>query len=181
MGNDMDTMDGKLLVATPSLMDPNFNRTVIFVVQHNDEGAMGVILNRPTETTIAQAWAQVSEQPCLADIPLYWGGPCQESLSAVHASGGDIPVLADAHYSLSAEKLEYLIETDQSPIRFFVGYAGWGPGQLEAEMTQSTWLAMSATAEDIFYEGGDLWERVTRKLAGSFLNVRHMPDDPREN
>ena len=177
----MESLHGKLLIATPALVDPNFHRTVVLIVQHTDEGAMGVVLNRPTETTIAQAWEHVSDQPCLLDSPLYWGGPCQQSLSAMHTFDGDIQVVSEAQYSLSAQKLEWLIESAQDPVRFFVGYAGWSPGQLEQELTSNTWLTTTATSEHVYYEGADLWESLTRKLAGSFLQVRHLPEDPRLN
>ncbi len=178
---DMDSIQGKLLIATPTLMDPNFHRTVVLMVQHGEDGAMGVVLNRPTETTIAQAWKQVSDQPCLAESSLYWGGPCQQSLSAVHAFDGDIHVVSETQYSLSAQKLEWLVESGQDPVRFFVGYAGWSPGQLEQELEANTWLTTPATADHVFYEGDDLWETLTRQIAGSFLQVRHLPEDPRLN
>src|SRR5215469_11256802 len=80
----MDSLQGHFLIASPQLQDPNFFRSVVLLVQHNDQGALGVILNRPLDMTIQEAWPQVSEEPCNAEGPLHEGGPCRGPLMVLH-------------------------------------------------------------------------------------------------
>src|ERR1700730_9577443 len=132
------SLEGQFLVASRELLDPSFARAVVLLVQHTDEGAMGLVINRPTKTTLAEAWTQVSEAACPSSGLIYLGGPCRGPLMALHsdAEQSEIEVAPGLHFSADPDKIETLIGQAESPARFFIGFAGWGPGQLEAERDQ---------------------------------------------
>jgi len=178
----MESLKGRLLVAVPSLFDPNFRKTVVLICQHDADGALGVVLNRPLSVSIDQAWGDISELPCEHDGPLYYGGPCQQALSALHAGGGgDIQAMPGVSYSMSQEQIEALITGQTDPVRFFVGYSGWSPGQLESEMAAGGWLTAPATRQWVFDDEPDLYDRVMRVIAQGMLKVAGLPEDPQSN
>lgn len=183
----MKSLQGCLLIAVPTLVDPNFFRSVILLVQHTDEGALGLILNRPSKTTIREAWEQVHPSPCAHDEPLHLGGPCQGPLMAVHnlPIWSDEQVLGDIHFSASSDQLEHLVAAEDALIKFFIGYAGWGAGQLEQELQVGSWETLQGGAKHIFSADPELWERAHRDVAEarflSALNIKHRPDDPSMN
>ena len=129
-----------MLVAAPALRNPNFHRSVVLVVKHGDEGTLGLILNRPSGTKIAEIWSQVSSAPCHVDQPIHTGGPIQGPLMAIHSAPdlAEIEVMPGVYFTAARENLEQIVSatepTAPTNARFFVGYSGWGPGQLEAEL-----------------------------------------------
>lgn len=157
------------------------------MVQHDEAGAFGVILNRPATVRFAEVWGQVSEIPTQIDRPVLMGGPVDGPLMAVHAyeDYSDIEVLPGSYFTMGSHQLENLAsEADQEQIRFFVGHAGWGAGQLESELSEGSWLTTPATHEEIFSAAEDLYERVTQRMARSVigeLDIRHIPQDPTLN
>jgi putative transcriptional regulator len=183
----MKTLQGRLLIASPSLVDPNFNRTVVLLVHHNDDGALGLVLNRPTNKTLAEIWDQLSENPCEATHPLYWGGPVPGPLMVLHTHDamGDSQVLGGLHFSVEKEKIEQLVDCDPGSCRFFVGHAGWAAGQLESELQDDSWTTLPAKFAHVFDDEADLWRAVTKEIADSSLlgqlGVRHSPPDPSLN
>lgn len=183
----MKSYQGHFLIAAPELLDPNFRRAVVLIVKHDDEGTFGLVLNRPTSIKLAEVWQQVSEQPCPSDVALHLGGPCQGPLMAVHAhlASSEIEVLPGLHFCASADALLSLVAAGIEPVRFFVGYAGWGPGQLEDELDAGGWLTRAATSELVFLEPGrDLWTELTRAIGSNLidaLGIKHVPPDPRHN
>ncbi len=182
-----DSLRGQLLVAAPSLRDPNFLRSVVLLVQHGEDGALGLIMNRPTDTLIGQVWEQVSETDCEAEGPLYLGGPIQGPLVAIHtqAEQADLEVLPGLFYSVQPSKLEYLVSQHEEQMRFITGYAGWGPGQLEFEMQEGAWIAGSVAAERIFSSDVQDWDKLLQELSTaqlfSIVKVKHIPPDPTWN
>src|ERR1051326_4325904 len=128
-------LKGKVLVASPKLLDPNFARAVVLIVQHDENGAMGLMINRALETTVREAWTQVSSVPYPNDDPLFQGGPCEGPLIVLHkdADHGQLEVLDGIWLSSDADAVKALVDQAVDPIKFFVGYAGWSPMQLEAE------------------------------------------------
>ncbi len=178
---------GHFLVATPELLDPNFARAVVLLVQHSEEGALGVVLNRPTRTTLADAWKQVSEAPCPIGGSIHLGGPCRGPLMAVHndAALGEMEILPGLYFCADPDNIEQLISHAHDPSRFFIGFAGWGPGQLEAELEQDSWQDSLATIDEVFDEPHDLWLKVTRRISTTqmiaALNIKHVPADPSLN
>lgn len=183
----MQSYKGHLLVSVPSLLDPNFFQSVTLLLEHNEEGALGLVLNRPTSSTIAEVWEQLTDRPCQCESLLYEGGPCQGLLSVLHrhrklASG---KVLDGLYFTQEPQKIERLIEQRIEPARFFVGYAGWGPDQLETEFEQGSWLTTPAQLDDVFSDNEELWRQLRKRISRSqfldALNIRRVPDDPSVN
>jgi putative transcriptional regulator len=180
----MDSTRGQLLIAGPGLLDPNFWRTVVLIVEHSEEGALGLVLNRPSETTVGEA---VTELEDLLDVddPLYIGGPVQPSALIVL---GEFEDPEDAAL-VAFEDIGVLAggsQDDPAPVlrrgRAFVGHAGWGPGQLDSELERGDWITEPARAQDAFSDDpGALWETVLTRKGGSYALVARMPPDPSVN
>lgn len=181
----MDSLRGQLLVASPSLLDPNFQRTVVLIAEHGEEGAMGVVLNRPLDAPVGEA-APMLEELVEDDAPLYQGGPVQPGSVVILArfddpeqAGarvfGDVGfVAADADFaSLGPALLD---------ARVFAGFAGWGEGQLESELEREDWIVEPALADDVFADDAEgLWSAVLERKGGQFALVARMPLDPSLN
>lgn len=184
-----DSLTGKLMVATPGMDDPNFEHTVILMVEHHEQGALGLVLNRPTTTRIDEVWGQISDLPCTLDQALLRGGPCPGPLMLLHdrTEHAQVRVCEGVCFSTEQPLVEEVLSEQAGPIRFFLGYAGWGPGQLESELSQGTWLVTRASAQVVFDPDADdgLWMRVItsidRALAMLAMNPRLMPIDPSMN
>ncbi|MHB1838005.1 MAG: YqgE/AlgH family protein [Solirubrobacteraceae bacterium] len=178
----MESAQGQLLIAGPGLLDPNFWRTVVLVVEHSHEGALGLVLNRPSETTIEEAVSEPERLPDLDD-PLYVGGPVQPSALIVLAQF-DRP---DDAALLAFDDVGVLPAGDGADAsvrrgRAFAGHAGWGPGQLDDELERGDWILEPARHEDAFTsEPLNLWESVLTRKGGSFALVARMPADPSVN
>lgn len=180
----MSSLQGQLLVAGPGLVDPNFWRTVVLVGEHSDEGALGVVLNRASETTVEEA---VPELVLLAEEmgAVHLGGPVQPSAIVVLADF----VEPEEAQSLVLDSIGFLpSEVDPAVLgelrraRVFAGYAGWGPGQLEGELDEGSWIVEQALAEDVFTDDPDgLWSAVLRRKGGPFSLLASMPPDPNRN
>jgi len=183
----MSSLQGHLLIAAPSLKDSNFYKSVVLLVQHNDQGALGVILNKPVEATIEEVWSQVSEMPCNAEGHLYEGGPCPGPLMVAHTdpTASDLEVCAGVFFSTDKEAIEQLVSQSASPMKFFINYSGWGPGQLEGEIESGGWTTTPADREDIFRGDDEFWSAILRqagrraRLAG--VDPKLIPDDPSVN
>jgi len=174
----VDSLRGQLLIAAPQLVD-YFRRSVVLVLDHGDEGAMGVVLNRPTETEVADAVPDLARLAGHGDV-LHAGGPVEPE--AVFALGdfGDpeqvgTPVMG-AVGLLDPDRPD----PDLRRLRVFAGYAGWGPGQLDAELAADAWLTSPAAPEDPFADG-DLWPVVLGRMGGAYALMASMPADPRLN
>lgn len=183
----MDSLQGQILIASPKLRDPNFAESVVLLVQHDDNGALGLILNRPLEMRIDQAWDQVSEVPCNSEQHLHLGGPCEGPLMALHdqASLGQLIVLPGVHFSTEKFALEQLVGEDYRPSKFFVGYSGWSPGQLEREIADGAWLQAQANDDFIFSAEEDLWLNLHRQISfrqqHPWVDPNLIPPDPSVN
>ena len=172
------SLQGCLLIATPALVDPHFFHSVVLIVEHNEDGATGVVLNRPTQMTVAEAWQQVSAAPYPNAAPVFQGGPCPGPLIVLHnqEAASQIEVLPGVHYSTDAAKIAWLIAHDAAPMKFIVGYAGWQAEQLEGELAESAWVVVPATAGQIFGDPENLWAT----MAKTFLRNRTVPNvDPK--
>jgi putative transcriptional regulator len=183
------TYTGQLLVATPLLGDPNFARTVVLMLDHDGDGALGVVVNRPSELSVSSVLAPWTSLVCQPDV-LFQGGPV-----ATDAALG----LAELPDGVDAEPLGWrrlydrigLIDLDTPPelltggvktIRVFAGYAGWSPGQLELEVKEGGWYVVDAAPDDPFTpDPGGLWRRVLRRQPGELAFVATFPDDPSMN
>jgi putative transcriptional regulator len=177
-------LTGHLLVSNASLFDPNFRRTVVLIGHHDEEGAVGVVLNRPLGVTVDEAVPPLSD---LVDASeeLFEGGPVQPQAAVVLAEFLD-PTMASVVAFGSVGFLPDEVDTeDRAAIvraRIFAGYSGWGPGQLEAELAEDAWLLTPATEADVFTaEPGHLWEDVVERLGPAYAMLRSMPSDPSLN
>jgi putative transcriptional regulator len=184
----MNSLKGHLLIAAPSLVAPFFSRTVILLFEHSDAGAMGVILNRPTEATVGDVAEQVLKESLDWDKPIHVGGPVPGPLLIVHGEAdlADQEVLDGVYSSIEAEKVQQLIRRQTEPCLVVANYSGWGPGQLESEMEEDSWLTWPATGDLIFWDsGGDLWNIVVGKVRAAqlqdMLNLDELPEDPSLN
>lgn len=183
----MKSLQSHLLIASGDLAEP-FTRAVVLLVRHNEEGALGLILNRRTTASLKDAWVKVSEVPCHRDEAIFLGGPCDGPLVALHTHEFllELEVMPGLYFCAGKDKLETLA-AQKTPleIKFFAGYSGWSAGQLEAEIERGSWLTMPAKSEHVFEHEDELWTRVTRQLADtalrSALHIKHTPPDPSFN
>ena len=177
-----EPLRGSLLIAGPTLLDPNFRRTVVLVAEHTDEGAMGVILNRPSGMTVADA-APDLEPLVGGEAPIYAGGPVQPTAGVVLAEVADPeePIFDDVVLLPGLTELGEVAD-DAARVRVFAGYAGWGPGQLDAELERDDWIVEPASTDDVFSERPDsLWVDVLVRKGGQYALVARMPEDPSLN
>jgi putative transcriptional regulator len=180
-----ESLTGQLLLASPSLRDPNFARTVVLVSVHSEEGAMGVVLNRPSAVTVSEAVPQL-EEAVAEEEPLYVGGPVQPSSIVFLAEFLDpslagLLVLGRIGFPAPDAGIEELTEATARR-RVFAGYAGWGEGQLDAEVEEGDWIAHAALPEDVFTDlPEELWATVLTRKGGSYALIARMPSDPSVN
>ncbi len=180
----MDSAKGQLLIAGPTLLDPNFWRAVVLIVEHSDEGALGLVLNRPSETTVGEAVPQLEELLELDD-PVFIGGPVQTSAMMVLAqfeNPSEAALLAFEDVGVMGTTGTEAPSAAVRTGRAFVGHAGWGHGQLDAEIERGDWILEPARFEDAFAsEPLALWSRVLTRKGGSYALIARMPSDPSMN
>lgn len=181
----MESLAGQLLIASPGILDPNFRRTVVFVTAHNEEGAVGLILNRPSEVVVGEAVPQLVQMTG-ADEPVFVGGPVNSSGVAVLAEFDDpddagVQVVDDIGFvALDAALEEGPPQLER--MRVFAGVAGWGEDQLEGELERDDWFVEPAAADDVFTDDPEgLWSAVLRRKGGRYELVARMPVDPSLN
>jgi putative transcriptional regulator len=184
----MTSLKGRLLVATPELLAPIFRHSVILMLEHSDEGAAGVIVNRPTEATVATVSEQVFHEPSDWDQPISLGGPVPGPLIVLHSVEelSDQEVLPGVFSTVDADKVRELIRRKTEPSLTLANYSGWSAGQLEGEIATGSWVCHPARSGLVFWEGaGDLWNAVMKEYNGRLLTqrlgIRGVPDDPSVN
>ncbi|MGL5095177.1 MAG: YqgE/AlgH family protein, partial [Planctomycetia bacterium] len=157
----MNQLQGKLLIASPSMEDPNFHETVVLMALHDEDGALGLVLNREIDLSLKDIWSQVSDDDYDGDEQVRGGGPVSSSLMAVHGRPdlGNLRVTDELFLTTDKAEMERLVAAGESAI-FFLGHAGWGPGQLEREMSELAWLTLPATANQVFGDVESLWRSV---------------------
>jgi putative transcriptional regulator len=191
MGPDPKT--GRLLVATPLLADPNFRRAVVLIVEHEvPEGTLGVVLNRPTTIPVGRVleqWTELATDPSV----LFMGGPVAQNsaIALAMVPGKEEPLGWRALDGAPALARLGLLDLDAPPrllapaiqsLRVYAGYAGWSPGQLEAEIDQGAWFVLPAEPGDVFAaEPERLWHAVLRRQQGELAFLATYPDDPSLN
>ena len=179
----MNSFQGHYLVAAPHQLDPNFVKAAILVVEHTDRGAFGVIVNGASEES-RRLPQRNSRRFSAEKVRFFCGGPVTGPLMAVHtrASLGERQFLPGVFFSGKEKNVLALMWQAEQPCKIFVGYAGWGPGQLDYEVEQGVWRVVPATPEQIFSEDSDLWEQLSRQASRlqlrSMFNLRHIPADP---
>ena len=180
--NSLSAKKGRLLISDPTIEDPNFKRTVILLTEHNDSETIGFIINQATKVKLNQI---LSDFPKF-DTPVYIGGPVEKNtLHFIHRLGEKIDKSTalgnGVFWSGNFETLKELIEMKQikkDDIRFFIGYAGWGSGQLEHELKEQSWFVTKNNAELVFSNNQKLWRDYIKKMDDDYAIWSNMIDDP---
>jgi putative transcriptional regulator len=173
-----ETLRGQLLIAAPSLFD-YFRRTVVLVIEHTPEGAMGVVLNRESETRVADAVPQLAGLASEGDLVRIGGPVSPDSVVAL----GEFTDVSEAgmHVVGALGTLDPESPNDSlARMRVYAGYAGWGAGQLDGELEQEAWVVAPAKPEDPFSED-DIWSRALERRGGAYRLLATMPPDPSQN
>ena len=177
------SLAGSLLIAHPSLFDPNFRRAVLIIGAHDaEEGAYGLVLNRPTENTVADL-LPVAEIGALANLPVFIGGPVQQdrlTFASFRWQGADD--IFECKTQLGVEEAGESLGQKQTTVRAFIGYSGWTKGQLEAELEQKAWIV--GKPERGMFEAAknpSLWREIMRGLGPWYRLLADAPDDPSLN
>jgi len=176
---------GRLLLATPPLTDPNFDRTVVYMLEHHEDGAIGLVLNRPTDEALVEPldrWIDLQSAPS----SVFAGGPVDtNAMIAIATTKGLLNETTElltpisgliASTDLSADPA--LVAAHVDAVRIFRGYAGWGAGQLDVEVDEGAWLVLNAEIGDVFSDRpDDLWHDVLRRQPGRLSWLALAPDD----
>ena len=181
------SLRGRLLVSTPGLSDPNFDRTVVLVLEHDEDGALGLILNRPSATRVSDvlpAWHDVASDPPV----VFSGGPVDPSAAICLGStrpgvvSAAVQVVSPTVGVVDLDADPGLLSTDVAYVRVFAGYAGWGGGQLDDELEVGGWFVVDPLPGDAFTTSpGGLWRTVLRRQGGRLALFSTYPSDPVHN
>jgi putative transcriptional regulator len=180
----VESLEGQLLIASPALLDPNFRRAVVLVTEHSDEGASGLVLNRPSPASVSELVPEL--EPLVADDEQVWlGGPVQPNAVLVlgeflDPSDAAVPLFDSLGFPALDDPEEVVPATTRR--RVFAGHAGWGAGQLESELGREDWILERSQPDDAFTETPEhLWADVLRRKGGIYELVARIPEDPSVN
>lgn len=177
---------GILLIADPFLKDPNFMRTVVFLCDHNKDGSFGFVLNKKFEQTMEDLLTNFDGYP----VPVYYGGPVQtDTVHFLHQYPNEIPggkeVIEGVYWGGDFDMLTTMVKNesiDFDKVKFFIGYSGWGEGQLNEEMKEKTWLTVEAARNLVFHrEPAQVWKDSLKHLGGEYSMLANFPIDPQLN
>ncbi len=177
---------GKLLIAEPFLGDANFERSVVLLCEHNESGSFGLVLNQSTQLMLKDVIAD----DLFSDVPLHIGGPVeQNTLHFIHSLGEQIEesiqVSDRLYWGGDFEQVKSLLNRGKitpEEIRFFIGYSGWGSGQLQHELNQQAWIVTNAESDFIFRTTAEqFWRGILRRMDGKYKALANYPTDPRLN
>ncbi len=183
-GDPAESLRGRLLIASPALVDPNFARSVVLITEHGEEGAMGVVLNRPSEVEVGAVAPELGE--VVGGEPVFIGGPVQPQALVVLAEFNDTDAAA---WIVAADVGFVAAHTEYSELpdlvrrgRVYAGYSGWGSGQLEGELAEEAWIVEPPLPRELFCDDPEaLWQDVLARKGGQFALLARMPDDPSQN
>ena len=181
---DREALQGRLLISSARMDDPNFTQAVIFLVQAGEDGTLGLVLNRALDVSVEEACAHVIESTCNVREPLYKGGPCEGPLMAVHdrESVSDMQIVPKIYLTTERPKIEQLLRHGANHVKFFIGYSGWATGQLDGEIASGSWITAISNTDRVFDTDPDQWTRlITEITAGLPLKREQMPIDPSLN
>jgi putative transcriptional regulator len=179
-----ESLRGKLLVASPALVDPNFARTVVLITEHTDEGAMGIVLNRPSETRLEEVAPEIAA--AAGEGPIFVGGPVQPNALVLLAEFADPEaaawiVAADVGLASADVDIDELSGAVRRG-RVYAGYSGWGEGQLEAELELESWIVEPPLPSELFPDDPEtMWSGVLARKGGQYALIARMPADPSMN
>ncbi len=178
---------GDLLISEPYLPDPNFERTVVLICEHDDNGTFGYVLNKKSGFSLSEVVKEVAT----FDAEVYVGGPVQkDSLHFIHrvqsVSEENREILKDVYWAGDFDDVILKIDTGQIPstdVKFFLGYSGWSSGQLMDELEQKSWIVCKGVDQSIIFDvpSENMWRTVLRRMGGKFKMIADYPIDPRMN
>src|ERR1700712_764900 len=180
-----DPTRGNLLIAEPFMGDSNFERSVVLLCEHNERGTFGLVLNQATNLTVSDVLEEM-----YSEMPLFLGGPVeQNTLHFIHRLGhqidGSIYIGENLYWSGNFDEIKRLLNLGaikEKDIRLFIGYSGWGAGQLDKEMKQNSWIVTKTTAETLFETPyNQLWRAILKQMGGEYKVLSNYPVDPRLN
>ena len=185
--NTLEPEKGRILISEPYLPDPNFQRTVVVLCEHNEEGTFGFVVNRPSNLQLSE----VVEVDSSFHANVYVGGPVQQdTLHFLHLNGNEMEgaseVINGLHWGGNFEQLTSMIASNNinnNDFRFLIGYSGWGEGQLEKEIEENSWIvAPGLDGEELLHTPADgLWQLILKKMGGRYEMFSKYPPDPRLN
>lgn len=184
--NKLKPEKGRLLISEPFLPDPNFERTVVLLCEHNEEGSFGFVLNKPAIVKVNEVMDELKN----FEHPIFIGGPVQQdTLHFIHRNTeieAGAEVRAGIYWGGNFENVLFLSDTEQlrpEQIRFFLGYSGWSEGQLEEELDQNSWIVCDFVTEDLLFETepNNMWRKALGNMGGRFSVYANYPVDPNLN
>lgn len=183
--NNISPQKGKILIAEPFLPGSYFNRAIILLVEHNNEGSVGFILNKPVDFPVKEFY---NEFPKFND-QLFLGGPVEiESVYYIHKLGkyipGSIHIKDDLFWGGDFDHLKDLLNSgfaDNNQVRFFLGYSGWGKSQLQEELDEDSWLVSDINSSVVMADTNELWKDMVKKLGGKYTLWENYPENPSMN
>ncbi len=184
--NKIHLQKGRLLLSEPYLADPNFERTVILLTEHNEDGSVGFILNKPSETRVSEVMDDLKG----LDAQIFIGGPVQQdTLHFIHRYGqleDAIELENGVYWGGNFDQVLTMIDTGKfslTEIRFFLGYSGWSPEQLNEELKLNSWIVSDRVSQEIIFETlpDQMWKKAMKELGGRFSVYSNYPADPRMN
>jgi putative transcriptional regulator len=177
---------GRLLLSEPYLADPNFERTTVLLTEHNDTGSVGFILNKPSDSRVGEIMGDLKS----IDSRIFIGGPVeQDTLHYIHrieSLEDAIEIQAGLFWGGNFDQLVSMVDTHQvltTDVKFFLGYSGWSPGQLDEELKIESWIVSDVASEQLIFETDpeQMWKQAMRGLGGRFTIYSNYPADPRMN
>ncbi|MGE0771842.1 MAG: YqgE/AlgH family protein [Cyclobacteriaceae bacterium] len=184
--NRVPPAKGRMLVSEPYLPDPNFERTIILMCEHNQDGSFGFVLNKPSLAKVGDLVDGMGD----FEVPVFVGGPVQQdTLHYIHRCGDledAIQISDDIYWGGNFENLVLKIDTNQlahEDIKFFIGYSGWSPGQLEEELKADSWIVSDQINQLLVFETDPavMWQQALKLMGGRFSVYSNYPVDPRMN
>ncbi|MCZ8355487.1 MAG: YqgE/AlgH family protein [Cyclobacteriaceae bacterium] len=183
--NKIKPEKGRLLISEPFLNDPTFERTVVLLCEHNEDGSFGFILNKPSESSVNEVLESLS-----TDQLLHIGGPVQQDtlhyLHRIKTLDESIPIAEDVFWGGDFDQLQTNLDLgliNEKDIRFFLGYSGWAAGQLEEELKQDSWIVSSIVTQNLLFEtpADEMWRKALSNMGGRFSVYSNYPKDPNLN
>lgn len=180
-------LQGNCLLASPFMDDGNFFRSVVYMVRHSEDHSFGLVLNRPTDFRLDKVVSMVCDLECVHDGPLYYGGPVDGPLVALHDQmhiGGE-ECIDGLKICSDQEELGKLFVCKEARLKLFDGFSAWGPGQLEEELDTGSWLVTDIDLDLVLSDESELWENLVRRIGQNILAVDEklsdVPIDPQWN
>ena len=183
----MSNLTGQILIATPGLTDSNFRQTVVLMVQDTAEGAIGLILNRPSDKSVKHLWESIFHVNIATEQPLHLGGPVFGPLMMLHTRQelADLTISGGLYFSTQKDYIEHIVNGNVRPYKLFLGHSGWSEGQLQSEVNEGAWLYLPSHRELVFNDDAELWQKLLQHAAQlsllRVLNTDSLPNDPTVN